>query len=114
MAGVRESSSDQQENLRIAAAHLSDAVERDPSFALAHAALSFVSMNIHIGFDPQRKWLQQAEDHCNRALSLDATLPEGHLARAWIMEPGEKLPARRSRCGAGTGAGRTTESRASS
>jgi hypothetical protein len=39
---------------------LSSAVERDPNFALAHATLSFVSMNIHFQFDPQRMWLQQA------------------------------------------------------
>ena len=61
------------------------AVERDPEFALAHATLSFVSMNIHFEFDPQRTWLQRAEDHCRLALALDPMLPEGHLARAWIL-----------------------------
>jgi serine/threonine-protein kinase len=85
MAGLRESSADQPETLRIAAEHLSRAVERDPNFALAHAALSFVSMNMHFHFDAQRTWLQQAEDHCRLALALDPTLPEGHLARAWIL-----------------------------
>ncbi len=85
MAGLRESSSDEQETLRSAAAHLSSAVERDPEFALAHATLSFVSMNIHFEFDPQRTWLQRAEDHCRLALALDPMLPEGHLARAWIL-----------------------------
>ena len=85
MTGLRESSSDRQDMLRSAAEHLSRAVERDPEFALAHATLSFVSMNIHFGFDPQRIWLQQAEDHCRRALALDPALPEGHLARAWIL-----------------------------
>jgi serine/threonine protein kinase/Tfp pilus assembly protein PilF len=85
MAGLRESSSDEQETLRSAAEHLSGAVERDPEFALAHATLSFVSMNIHFQFDPQRTWLQRAEDHCRLALALDPMLPEGHLARAWIL-----------------------------
>lgn len=85
MAGLRESSSDEQEILRSAAEHLSSAVERDPEFALAHAILSFVSMNIHFQFDPQRTWLQRAEDHCRLALALDPMLPEGHLARAWIL-----------------------------
>jgi tetratricopeptide (TPR) repeat protein len=42
-------------------------------------------MNMHFQFDPQRTWLQQAEDHCRRALALDPALPEGHLARAWIL-----------------------------
>ena len=85
MAGLRESSSDDQQMLRSAAHHLSRAVERDPEFALAHAVLSFVSMNMHFQFDSQRLWLQRAEDHCHLALALDPMLPEGHLARAWIL-----------------------------
>lgn len=85
MAGLSESSSDRQEVLRSAAAHLTTAIERDPAFALAHATLAFVAMNLHYEFDPQRTWLQRAEDHCARALALDPALPEGHLARAWIL-----------------------------
>ena len=85
MTGLRESSSDQQERLRIAAEHLSRAVALDPNFALAHATLSFVAMNIHFHFDPQRMWLRQAEDHCARALALDPALPEGSLAQSWIL-----------------------------
>ena len=85
MAGLRESAADQPDGLRIAAAHLSSAVTRDPDCALADAALSFVSMNIHFSFESQRVWLQQAETHCRLALTLDPTLPEGHLARAWIL-----------------------------
>jgi TolB-like protein/Flp pilus assembly protein TadD/predicted Ser/Thr protein kinase len=85
MMGLRESTSDRQDTLWSAAEHLSRAVERDPDFALAHATLSQVSMDMHFHFDPQRVWLQQAEDHCRRALALDPALPEGHLARAWIL-----------------------------
>jgi DNA-binding SARP family transcriptional activator/Tfp pilus assembly protein PilF len=85
MAALRESSSGRQDLLQSAAAHLSQAIERDPDFALAHATLSFVSMDMHIQFDPQRAWLQLAEDHCHRALALDSALPEAHLARAWIL-----------------------------
>jgi serine/threonine protein kinase len=85
MTGLRESASDRQEMLRSAAEHLSRAVERDPDFALAYATLSLVSMDMHFHFDPQRAWLQHAEDNCRRALALDHSLPEGHLARAWIL-----------------------------
>jgi len=35
--------------------------------------------------DPQRTWLEKAEHHCRRALTLDPALPEGHLSRAWIL-----------------------------
>lgn len=85
MAGLRESFGDHPDTLSIAVEHLSRAVERDPEFALAHATLSLVSMNIHLHFDPQRRWLQRAEEHCRLALGLDPALPEGHLARAWIL-----------------------------
>ena len=85
MAGLRESFSDQPDKLAIAAEHLLRAVERDPEFALAHATLALVATNIYFEFDPQRRWLQRAEDHCRLALALDHELPEGHLARAWLL-----------------------------
>jgi len=85
MAGLRESFADGPDAPAIAAEHLSRAVERDPEFALAHATLPLVAMSIHLRFAPQRRWLQRAEDHCRRALALDHELPEGHLARAWIL-----------------------------
>ena len=81
MSGLRESYSDQEEVLRSATQHLFRAVHRDPEFALAHATLSYVSMNIHFEYDPQHASLERAEHHCCRALSLDPALPEGHLAR---------------------------------
>ena len=96
MAGLRESSSDEQDTLRSAAAHLSNAVERDPEFALAHAILSFVSMNIHYQFHPQRTWLQRAEDHCRLALALDPMPPEDIWRARGSREPGEELPVRGS------------------
>jgi tetratricopeptide (TPR) repeat protein len=71
--------------MRSAAAHLTRAVELDPRFALAHATLSLVCMDMHFSFDAQRTWLNAAEEHCRLALALDEALPEGHLARAWIL-----------------------------
>lgn len=85
MAGLRESYSDQENALRSADQHLSRAVERDPEFALAHAWLSHVSMQINYTFDAQRAWLEKAEHHCHRALALDPGLPEGHWARSAIL-----------------------------
>lgn len=85
MAGLRESYVDHEETLRSAHRHLSKAIERDPEFALAHAWLSHVSMQIHSNFDPQRAWLEKAEHHCDRALVLDPGLPEGHWARSAIL-----------------------------
>jgi DNA-binding SARP family transcriptional activator/Tfp pilus assembly protein PilF len=85
MAGLRDSASDQQDVLQHSAEHLTRSIERDPDFALAHATLSLVSMDMHFLYDPQSMWLQQAEDHCRRALALEPSLPEAHLAQAWIL-----------------------------
>ena len=85
MAGLRESYSADPDTLRSAAKHLASAVERDPEFALAHAWLSHVAMQIHFVFDAQRTWLETSEHHCTRALALDPGLPEGHWARSAIL-----------------------------
>jgi serine/threonine-protein kinase len=85
MAGLRESYSSEPDTLRSATQHLTSAVERDPEFALAHAWLSHVAMQIHFAFDAQRSWVEKAEHHCSRALALDPGLPEGHWARSAIL-----------------------------
>jgi serine/threonine-protein kinase len=85
MSGLRESHGDRPETLESALQHLSRAIERDPEFALAHAWLSYVSTNMHFTFDPRPTRLEKAEHHCRRALMLNPALPEGHLARAFIL-----------------------------
>ena len=113
MAGLRESSADRPEALAIAAEHLSRAVERDPTFALAHATLSIVSMNMHLQFDPQRKWLRLAEEHCRAALAIDPELPEGTTrARLDSVEPGEELSTLRSHRGPQAGGRGAADARA--
>jgi tetratricopeptide (TPR) repeat protein len=62
-----------------------NAVARDPMFALAHATLSFVCTKLHFEIDPSRSWLEKAEFHGQRALELDAALPEGHVAKAFLL-----------------------------
>jgi len=84
MAGLRDSTSDRRETMDSAIHHLSIAVECDPGFALAHATLSYMCTSVYF-VDPHRAWMEKAEHHCERALALDPALPEGHLARAWIL-----------------------------
>jgi len=85
MSGLRESYSDREGTLRSAVQHLSRAVELDPEFALAHATLSYVAMHLRLEFDAQHAWVELAERHCQKALALDPSLPEGHSARAFIL-----------------------------
>jgi DNA-binding winged helix-turn-helix (wHTH) protein/tetratricopeptide (TPR) repeat protein len=83
--GYRDSSSGDPGLLEGSTRHLVNAVARDPEFALAHAVLSYVCAVRHYEFDPSRTWLEKAEFHCERALQLNADLPEGHVARAFLL-----------------------------
>jgi serine/threonine-protein kinase len=85
ITGLRESYGNSLEELHRAARHLRMSVDRDPEFALAHAWLSHVAMQIYWNFDSQPIWATTAEEHCQRALSLDPTLPEGHWAHSAIL-----------------------------
>jgi len=83
--GYRRTATGDLKLLEEATQPLMNAVARDPGFALAHAVLSFVCAKRHFEFDPQRDWLEKAEFHCQRALELDADLPEGHVAKAFLL-----------------------------
>jgi DNA-binding winged helix-turn-helix (wHTH) protein/tetratricopeptide (TPR) repeat protein len=83
--GYRLSSSGDARLLEEATQRLMNAVARDPSFALAHAILSFVCNKRHFETDPRRSWLEKAEFHCQRALELDPALAEGHVTKAFLL-----------------------------
>jgi DNA-binding winged helix-turn-helix (wHTH) protein/tetratricopeptide (TPR) repeat protein len=85
MQGYRRSSAGDSKLWEEATQPLMNAVARDPAFALAHAVLSFVCAKRHFEIDPSRSWLEKAEFHCQRALELDAALPEGHVAKAFLL-----------------------------
>lgn len=66
--------------------HFRKAVELDPDFARAHAALALVYLrDVMDGWsaDPSAA-LQQAQAQANRAIALDAALPEAHFVKAVI------------------------------
>src|SRR6516164_4980542 len=42
-------------------------------------------MQIHFVANPERHWLDTAEEHCRRAFSLDPALPEAHWAWSAIL-----------------------------
>lgn len=68
-----------------ASQHLTNAVTRDPNFALAHATLSFACSKRHFEFDPASIWLEKAEFHCRRALEIDPNLAEAYMARSFLL-----------------------------
>jgi len=83
--GYRLSTSGDPALMEKATHHLTHAVTRDPGFALGHAALSLACTNMHFEFDPARAWLEKAEFHGRRALEIDPELPEGYVARAYLL-----------------------------
>ena len=85
MRGYRIAASGDASMMDQASHHLTNAVTRDPMFALAHATLSFACTTRHFEFDPASVWLEKAEFHCRRALEIDASLPEGHVVRAFLL-----------------------------
>jgi tetratricopeptide (TPR) repeat protein len=85
MRGLRLSASGDPALIEKAIHHLASAVTRDPAFALAHATLSHACTTRHFEFDPVSVWLEKAEFHCRRALEIDPDLPEGHVARAFLL-----------------------------
>jgi DNA-binding winged helix-turn-helix (wHTH) protein/tetratricopeptide (TPR) repeat protein len=85
MRGYRITAASDATKMDQASHHLTNAVTRDPAFALAHATLSFACTTHHFEFDPANMWLEKAEFHCQRALEIDANLPEGHVARAFLL-----------------------------
>ncbi len=85
MRGYRLSASGDPAMMEKAIHHLANAVTRDPAFALAHATLSLACTTRHFEFDPASMWLEKAEFHCGRALEIEPDLPEGHVARAFLV-----------------------------
>jgi adenylate cyclase len=64
-----------------------EAICRDPDFALAHAGLGVTLTFRAQGFDanPSRELMPLAWEAAERALALDSSLPEAHLARGHVL-----------------------------
>jgi TolB-like protein/Tfp pilus assembly protein PilF len=62
-----------------------DAIEREPEYALAHAALAeaYVIRSVH-GVVPREEGVRLAKESVARALALDPHLAEGHTVRGMI------------------------------
>jgi serine/threonine protein kinase/Tfp pilus assembly protein PilF len=70
-----------QENILLWVQMMQRAVELDPDFALAYAALSRAhSMMYHLGWDHTEERLSKSKAAVDRALELQPDLPQAHLA----------------------------------
>ncbi len=71
------------QDLEAAAELFAAAVEADPEFALAHAALSSTENFLYLFYDRSEERLARAWASAEEALRLDPDLPEGHLGKAF-------------------------------
>jgi tetratricopeptide (TPR) repeat protein len=85
MRGYRLSATGDPATMEKSIQYLTNALTRDPGFALAHATLSLACTTRHFEYDPASMWLEKAEFHCRHALEIDPELPEGHVARAFLL-----------------------------
>jgi Tfp pilus assembly protein PilF len=76
-----------ESSLRQSVASFQQAIARDPSFAAAHAGMA-MGYNIleQYGFMPPGEAMEQARRSAQRALDIDPTLADGHVALAGVME----------------------------
>src|SRR5207245_899776 len=68
------------EDLRVAEQLYSEAIQHDPSFALAHARLSATLARIYHWFDPTAARKARIKSEAEKSLQLNPDLGEGHLA----------------------------------
>jgi TolB-like protein/Flp pilus assembly protein TadD len=68
------------EDLTLAERLYSEALQHDPSFAIAHARLSATLARIYHWFDPTEERKTRIRTSANKALALKPDLGEGHLA----------------------------------
>ena len=68
------------QDLRTADQLLSEAIQLDPQFALAHAALAITSATIFHFHEPLDAWRKKARQEADLALQLQANLSEAHYA----------------------------------
>lgn len=77
------------EKLRQAEQLYERALRLDPQFALAAAYFSHLESWIYRSFDPTPPRLDRARQLAERSLQLQPDLPEGHLARGFVLYYGD-------------------------
>ena len=74
-----------RDGLEKAIDHFGRAVEKDPNFALAYALLAdCYYLQFNYGYRPGPQWVQDARRAVDRALLLDDSIAEAHVAAAMI------------------------------
>ncbi len=67
-----------------------EAIKLDPTFALAHARLSWLESWLYFSVDPTAPRLARARSAANEAMRLAPNLPEAHLAMGFLHYYGKR------------------------
>ena len=62
-----------------------NAIDADPRFAAAYAGLARMYLQIGNGDAQRREWFARAESAAVKALALDDSLAEAHVALGWVL-----------------------------
>jgi tetratricopeptide (TPR) repeat protein len=74
-----------RDDLEKAIDHFGRAVEKDPNFALAYALMAdCYYLQFNYGYRSEPRWIQDAKAAVDRALVLDGSIAEAHVAAAMI------------------------------
>lgn len=75
-----------EEEWRIAGDMYARAIELDPTFALARAALGFINLRLYwYGYDRTEERIRLARHQLEEALRLDPDLPQGHINQGYYQ-----------------------------
>jgi serine/threonine protein kinase/cytochrome c-type biogenesis protein CcmH/NrfG len=78
-------------DLEIALDFYEQAIELDPSFALAYAGLASVCASFFFWHEQDEKWIRKGVEACERALELDPQSAEALAARAMLFDAERKF-----------------------
>jgi eukaryotic-like serine/threonine-protein kinase len=73
------------ENIENAIAEFNEALKIDPSYALAYAGLGKAYLTGFQQFDKGQQWVANASANCEKALSLNSGLLEGHICLGNVL-----------------------------
>jgi len=77
-----------RQDLEFALQMIENAVELDPNFALAFAAIANVCSQHHYNYGRVPAWMERAKAASQKAVTLRPDLPETQVAQAWVLYAG--------------------------
>ena len=74
-----------EESIRKGISYFNQSIERDPTYALAYAGLSWAYFNLSNLFMPPREAMPRVREAAERALAIDESLPQAHMCIALVL-----------------------------